>query len=152
MKNKYIGQCIDQKCKRKVSQLFIFIFATHSIFNTILSFHIYHPSNYNFIHSSETTGWQIYFYYYSGKMKLSLFLSDYEPCLLIYLYSSNCPLLKVCHWIMLEYIIKHYGNDSCKAEISFFICLISITLFNFPRSLPLACVTILLGARNLANN
>lgn len=104
------------------------------------------------IRAVEITKHQIYFHSFSLRMNLSLFLSNYELCLFHYLYSSNCPLLKVCHWMMTKYIIKHFGNDSCRAEISFFICLISITLFNFPRSLPLACVTILLGPRKLANN
>lgn len=53
---------------------------------------------------------------------------------------------------MPENIIKWFGNDSCGAVISFFICLISITLFDLPRSLPLACLTILSGPNNLAKN
>lgn len=104
------------------------------------------------IHAAEITKCQNYSNSFSSRMNLSLFLPNYEVCLFHYLYSSNCPLLKVCHWMMPKYIIKHFGNDSCIAEISFFICLISITLFSFPRSLPLACVTILLGPRKLANN
>ena len=53
---------------------------------------------------------------------------------------------------MPENIIKWFSDDSCRAVISFFICLISITLFSLFTSLPVTCLTVLLGPKNWAKN
>lgn len=151
------GNHEGRKCKNKWTRkqeepLSFYCLKFRANFRINLSSHPHQHPNKTLIHAVEIATCQIYFHCFCSRMNLSLFLSNYELCLFHYLYSSNCPLLKVCHWMMPKYIIKHFGNDSCRAKISFFICLISITLFNFPRSLPLACVTILLGPWKLANN